>query len=142
MSISQANGTWEGTLKDGRGSMKPANGSEIPFSFGTRFEGAKGSNPEELIGAALAGCFSMALSLGLQKAGMTPQKIQTSAKVHLDKDAGGEGFSVTKIALTTEVRASGADATKFKAVAEETKRQCPVSKVLRAEITLDAKLVD
>ena len=140
MSISKANGTWEGTLKGGRGTMKPENGSEIPFSLATRFEGAKGSNPEEVIGAALAGCFSMALSLGLEKAGMTPQNIRTSAKVHLEKQ--GEGFHIPKIELTTEVKATGGDEAKFKAVAEETKKNCPVSKVLKAaEIVLDAKLV-
>ncbi|MDB4937276.1 MAG: Peroxiredoxin OsmC [Labilithrix sp.] len=140
MSISQAVGTWEGTLKAGRGTMKPENGSEIPFSLATRFEGKKGSNPEELIGAALAGCFSMALSLGLEKAGMTPQSIQTSSKVHLDKD--GEGFKISRIALSTEVRATGGDQAKFSTVAEDTKRNCPVSKALKgAEIVLDAKLL-
>ena len=139
MPISNANATWEGTLKAGRGTMKPAHASDIPFSLGTRFEGQPGSNPEEVIGAALAGCFSMALSLGLEKAGMTPQSIRSSAKVHLDKD--GEGFAIPKIELTTEVRATGGDDAKFKAVADETKKQCPVSKLLRAEITLDAKLV-
>lgn len=139
MSISNANGSWEGALKGGKGTMKPENASDIPFSLATRFEGVKGSNPEEVIGAALSGCFSMALSLGLEKAGMTPQNIRTSAKVHLEKD--GEGFHIPKIELTTEVKATGGDEAKFKAVAEETKKQCPVSKLLRAEITLDAKLV-
>jgi osmotically inducible protein OsmC len=120
--------------------MKPAHGGEVAFSAGTRFQGEAGSNPEEMIGAALAGCFSMALSLGLERAGMTPQSIRTSAKVHLDKD--GEGFSITRIELTTEARATGGDEAKFKGVAEETKRGCPVSKALRVgEITLDAKLV-
>ncbi len=138
MSISQANATWEGTLKAGRGNMKPANAADVPFSLGTRFEGVKGSNPEEMIGAALAGCFSMALSLGLEKAGMTPQHIQSGARVHLDKD--GEGFTITKIELTTEVRATGGDAAKIKAVADETKKNCPVSKVLRAEISLEVKV--
>lgn len=106
----------------------------------TRFEGVKGSNPEEMIGAALSGCFSMALSLGLEKAGMTPQSIRTTAKVHLEKE--GEGFHIPKIELTTEVKATGGDEAKLKAVAEETKKHCPVSKVLKAaEITLEAKLV-
>ena len=139
MSISKANGSWEGTIKGGKGTMKPENASDIPFSLSTRFEGAKGSNPEEVIGAALSGCFSMALSLGLEKAGMTPQNIRTSAKVHLEKE--GEGFHIPKIELTTEVKATGGDEAKFKAVAEETKKHCPVSKLLRAEITLAAKLV-
>lgn len=139
MSISKATGTWEGNLKSGRGTMKPDNASEVPFSLGTRFEGVKGSNPEELIGAALAGCFSMALSLGLEQAGMTPQNIRTSAKVHLEKE--GPGFGIPRIELTSEVKASGGDIATFNKVAEETKKSCPVSKVLRAQITLDAKLV-
>ena len=140
MSIAKANGSWDGTLKAGKGLMKPDNGPDVPFSLSTRFEGVKGSNPEEMIGAALAGCFSMALSLGLEQAGMTPQSIRTSAKVHLDKD--GDGFHIPRIELTTEVTATGGDAAKFTAVAEETKKHCPVSKVLKgAEITLDAKLM-
>lgn len=139
MSISKASGSWDGTLKQGKGTMKPANGSDVPFSLGTRFEGVKGSNPEEMIGAALAGCFSMALSLGLEKAGMTPQSIRTSANVHLDKE--GDGFAIKKIELSTEVSASGGDDSKFQAIAAETKKQCPVSKALGGtENTLTAKL--
>ncbi len=138
--ISNAEARWEGTLKAGRGGMKPANATEIPFSVATRFEGAKGSNPEELIGASLAGCFSMALSLGLEKAGMSPQSIKTTARVHLDKE--GEGFTIKRIELATEARATGGDDARFRAVAEETKKGCPVSKALRAvEIILDARLV-
>ena len=139
MSISKASATWTGAFKSGKGVMKPDNAGEVPFSVGTRFEGVKGSNPEEMIGAALAGCFSMALSVGLEKAGMTPETIATSAKVHLDKQ--GDGFGIPRIELTTEVRATGGNAEKFKAVAEDTKKNCPVSKVLRAEIMLDAKLL-
>lgn len=140
MGYAKASGSWDGNIKSGKGTMKPDNGPEVGFSLATRFEGVKGSNPEELIGAALSGCFSMALSLGLEKAGMTPQSIRTSAKVHLEKE--GDGFHIPKIELSTEVKATGGDEAKFKAVAEETKRQCPVSKVLKAaEITLDAKLV-
>ena len=139
MSIAKASATWTGDIKSGKGVMKPDNASEVPFSMGTRFEGVKGSNPEEMIGAALSGCFSMALSLGLAKGGMTPESITTNAKVHLEKQ--GEGFGIPRIELTTEVRASGGDAEKFKAIAEETKKNCPVSKVLRAEVTLDAKLL-
>ena len=139
MSISNASGTWDGAFKQGKGAMKPENGSEIPFSAGSRFEGVKGSNPEEMIGAALAGCFSMALTLGLEKAGMTPQSVRTAAKVHLEK--GDAGFSITKIDLTTEVSASGGDDAKFQAVAAETKKGCPVSKALGGvDITLTAKL--
>lgn len=128
MSISKASGEWTGTLKAGKGVMKPANGSDVPFSLGTRFEGAKGSNPEEMIGAALAGCFSMALSLGLEKGGVTPVAIRTSADVHLDKD--GEGFSIKTIDLKTSITATGGDEEKIKAIAAETKKQCPVSKAL------------
>ena len=139
MSISNANGTWEGDFKSGKGTMKPEHGSDVPFSTGTRFEGQQGSNPEEMIGAALAGCFSMALTLGLEKAGIKPESVRTSAKVHLEKAQ--DGFGIPRIELSTEVRASGADAGKVKAVAEETKKGCPVSKVLRAEIMLETKLV-
>ena len=105
MSISKASGEWNGTLKAGKGVMKPANGSDVPFSLGTRFEGVKGSNPEEMIGAALAGCFSMALSLGLEKGGVTPVAIKTSADDHLDKD--GDGFSIKTIDLETSITATG-----------------------------------
>jgi len=113
---------------------------EVPFSLGTRFEGQPGSNPEEMFGAALAGCFSRALALALEQAGMAPQNIRTSAEVPLEK--GGGRFHIPRIELTTEVRASGGDAAKFNAIAQETKKQCPVSKALKgAEITLDAKLV-
>jgi osmotically inducible protein OsmC len=140
MPISKASATWEGNLATGRGSMKPEHAGDIGFSRSTRFEGAQGSNPEEVVGAALAGCFSMALSLGLEKAGMTPQTIRTSATVHLEKV--GDGFAVPRIELVTEVRATGGDDAKFASVAAETKKGCPISKLLAgAEITLDAKLV-
>jgi len=140
MPTSKANATWEGTLKNGHGAMKPEHGSDVPFTLATRFEGAQGSNPEELVGAALAGCFSMALSLGLEKAGMTPQSIRTSARVHLEK--AGDGFAVPRIDLVTEARASGGDEVKFRAVAEETKKGCPISKLLSAaQVTLEARLV-
>lgn len=139
MAISNASATWTGDLKSGKGTMKPAHASEVPFSAGTRFEGAEGSNPEEMIGAALSGCFSMALALGLAQAGMKPESIETRAKVHLEKAA--DGFAIPRIELTTEVKASGGDAAKFREVAEATKKGCPVSKLLRAEIGLDAKLL-
>ena len=140
MSTSQADGRWEGSLKDGKGVMKPANGSEVPFSLGTRFEGAKGSNPEEMIGAALAGCFSMALSAELGKAGLTPTRIATHAAVKLDKV--GDGFEVTQIALTCEATVPGADAAKLEQIAQATKNACPISKALGGvkEITLKATL--
>jgi osmotically inducible protein OsmC len=140
MAISKASASWDGDFKSGRGTMKPDHAAEIPFTAGTRFEGVSGSNPEELIGAALSGCFSMALSVGLEKAGMKPQSIRTTAKVHLEK--GADGFAIQKIELTNETRASGGDAAKFKQVAEDTKKGCPVSKALKvADIVLDAKLV-
>lgn len=138
MSFSRANAEWNGSIKTGQGNMHPAHGPEVPFSLATRFEGKPGSNPEEMVGAALAGCFSMALSLGLEKGGITPESIKTSAKVHLEKD--GEGFSIPKIELTTEIKAAG-DAEKIKAIAEETKKQCPVSKALKAvNIELEIKV--
>jgi osmotically inducible protein OsmC len=139
MPTSQATAHWEGSLKDGRGGMKPANGAEIPFSMGTRFAGEKGSNPEEMIGAALAGCFSMALSASLGKAGFAPKSIQTSAAVQLDKE--GEGFKITSIALTTNAEIPGIEKAKFDTIAEETKKGCPVSKALAGtSITLKATL--
>lgn len=140
MGIAKANAQWDGTIKEGKGIMHPAHAPEIPFSLATRFEGKPGSNPEEVIGAALAGCFSMALSLGLEKGGGKPTSIKTSATVSLDKD--GEGFTITKIALVTEAIVPGLDQAKFEAIAQETKKQCPVSKALAgvASITLEAKL--
>lgn len=140
MGISKATAQWDGDIKSGRGVMKPAHAADIPFTLGSRFEGQPASNPEELVGAALAGCFSMALSLGLEKGGVKPQSIRTSADVKLDKD--GEGFTITSIALTTEVQAPGLDDAKFQEIAAATKKACPVSKALAgvASITLQAKL--
>ena len=139
MSTSQATARWEGSLREGKGQMKPANGPEVPFTLGTRFAGEKGSNPEEMIGAALAGCFSMALSAALGKANITPKTIQTTAAVQLDKE--GEGFKISSIALTTNADIPGIDKAKFDAIAEETKKNCPVSKALSATpITLKATL--
>jgi osmotically inducible protein OsmC len=139
MSISKASATWEGSFKEGKGVMHPAHGSEVPFSAGTRFEGQEGSNPEEMIGAALAGCFSMALSVALGKAGATTKSIRTSADVKLEKGEGG--FGITNIALTCEANVTGIDAAKFNELAQETKKGCPVGKALAAvSITLDAKL--
>ncbi len=128
MGISKASAQWDGTIKGGKGSMKPANAAEIPFSFGSRFEGQPASNPEELVGAALSGCFSMALASSLEKAGSPPRSIRTSANVKLEKD--GEGFSITVIELTTEAEVPGLDDEKFQGIAEATKKACPVSKAL------------
>ncbi|MET0386280.1 MAG: OsmC family peroxiredoxin [Polyangiales bacterium] len=140
MSTSHASARWDGTLKDGRGVMKPANAGEVPFTLNTRFAGEKGSNPEEVLGSALAGCFSMALSASLGKAGITPKSIETSAKVQLDKE--GDGFTISSITLTSKVSAQGIDAAKFDSIAQETKRGCPVSKALAGtKINLEASLV-
>lgn len=139
MGISKASAQWTGGFKDGKGAMKPANAAEVPFGAGTRFEGQPGSNPEELIGAALAGCFSMALTVGLEKSGAKPQGIRSSTQVHLDKQ--GEGFAITAIDLTTEVTATGIDDAKFQQLAADTKKNCPVGKALGAvQINLTAKL--
>jgi osmotically inducible protein OsmC len=140
MSTSKASAHWEGSLREGRGAMKPAHGAESPFSIKTRFEGEKGSNPEEMVGAALAGCFSMALSGALGRAGVEPVSIQTEASVQLEKQA--DGFTITHIALTTQAKVPGIDAAKFASVAQETKQQCPVSKALAGtKISLEARLV-
>ena len=140
MSTSHASARWDGSLKDGRGQMKPANGPEVAFTMNTRFAGEKGSNPEELIGAALAGCFSMALSAALGKSGLSPKSIQTSADVQLDKD--GDGFKITSIALSTTADVPGIERAKFDAIADATKKGCPVSKALTGTtITLKATLV-
>jgi osmotically inducible protein OsmC len=140
MGISKASARWEGSLKTGNGSMKPEHAGEVPFTVGSRFEGQPSSNPEELIGAALAGCFSMALTSNLEKAGATPKGVRTSAEVKIEK--GDAGWSVTSIALTTEVQATGVDDAKFQEVAEATKKGCPVSKALSAvpNVTLKATL--
>ncbi len=141
MPVRKASAVWNGTLKDGSGSMKLASGAyEGPYSFGSRFEDAPGTNPEELIGAAHAGCFSMALSAGLGKAGYDATRVETTARVHLEKV--GEGFEITKIKLTTEAEVPGIDEATFQEQALGAKENCPVSKVLAAaEIELDAKLV-
>lgn len=140
MPISNASAEWNGSLKKGTGFMKPAHSSALDFSLGTRFEGQQGSNPEELIGAALSGCYSMALAGALGKEGLEPQKIDTKAAVTLDKDE--VGFQISKIELTTRVKAPGADPAKFDFIARSTKDSCPVSKALiGVTITLDAALV-
>ncbi len=140
MGISKASGQWQGGLKDGKGAMKPAHAAEVGFSVSSRFEGQPASNPEEMIGAALSGCFSMALTSALEKAGLKPQSVQTSADVHLEREAAG--FTITAIELTSEASVSGIDDAKFQSIAEETKKGCPVSKALSGgpKITLKATL--
>jgi len=132
---------WSGGLKDGKGSVSTASGvlNNTPYSFGTRFENGTGTNPEELIAAAHAGCFSMALSAQLGNAGMTAESIDTTATVTLDKtDA---GFSITSSHLEVTVKIPGADKAKFEEVAKAAETGCPVSRVLNAKITMDAKLI-
>lgn len=139
MGISKATAEWNGGFKTGKGVMKPAHASEAPFSVSSRFEGQQGSNPEELIGAALAGCFSMALTIALETAGHAPVGIKSSADVHLEKD--GAGFSIKTINLTTVANVPGLDSAKFQQIAEETKKGCPVSKALAGtNIVLAASL--
>ena len=141
MSVANADAVWEGGLKDGKGTMKLGSGAfNGAYSFRTRFEGAPGTNPEELIGAAHAGCYSMALSAGLGKSGFTPKRIHTTAQVHLEKV--GEGFKITRIQLRTEAEIPGIDEKTFKEHADGAKKGCPVSQALAGtQIELEARLV-
>ncbi len=136
----KASAAWQGGLKDGKGTLTTESKvlSATPYSFSTRFEGTPGTNPEELIAAAHAGCFSMALSMILGEAGIRPERIDTTATVTLDKVE--SGFAITKVHLDVKVRAPRADRAKFDASAAKAKAGCPVSKVLNAAISMDAKL--
>jgi peroxiredoxin, OsmC subfamily len=138
--IKKAWAIWRGGIKDGGGTISTETGvlRDAPYGFKSRFENGKGTNPEELIGAAHAGCFSMALSLMLGEAGMTAEKIETHAEVTLEKV--GDGFSITASHLNVVAKIPGADAAKFLEVANKAKAGCPVSKALNAKITMDAKL--
>ena len=141
MPVREAEAVWEGSLQDGKGTMKMASGAyEGAYSFSSRFEEGTGTNPEELIAAAHAGCFSMALSGNLTRAGHPPTRVHTTAGVHLEKaDA---GFRISRIDLRTEAEVPGIDESAFREQADAAKENCPVSKLLTgAEITLDAKLV-
>ncbi len=134
--------TWKGGLKDGIGAVSTKSGAlkAHPYGFVARFEGGPGTNPEELLGAAHAGCFTMALSAILGEAGLTAEQMDTKADVNLVKD--GDGFSITKIHLTLTARIPGADKAVFDDCAAKAKAGCPVSKLFKgAEITLDASLV-
>jgi len=135
-----ASAVWQGDLKSGKGTISTESGAlkENPYGFNTRFEGAPGTNPEELIGAAHAGCFSMALSMMLGQAGLTADRINTTAEVTLDKD--DNGFSITAIALTLKAKVPGADNEQFQQIANQAKEGCPVSRVLNAQISLNATL--
>jgi osmotically inducible protein OsmC len=141
MPVRQAKAVWEGGLKDGEGRVSLGSGAfEGRYSFGSRFEAAGGTNPEELIGAAHAGCFSMALSAGLGRAGFAPRRVATSAKVHLEKV--GEGFKITRIELDNESEVPGIDDAAFQDQARKAKEGCPVSQALAGvDISLNAKLV-
>jgi len=136
----KASATWRGGLKDGKGILTSPSGvlNSTPYSFQTRFENEPGTNPEELIAAAHAGCFSMALSAQLGGAGMAPERIDTTATVTMEKQ--DAGFAITKVHLVCRAKVPGADARKFQQTAEAAKSGCPVSKVLNAKITLDAQL--
>jgi lipoyl-dependent peroxiredoxin len=136
----KASAEWKGAIKDGKGTISTDSGvlSDTQYSFSTRFENEIGTNPEELIAAAQAGCFSMALSAVLGEAGMTAESIKTTASVNIDKVEGG--FAITKVHLDVTARIPGADQQAFEAAANSAKINCPVSKVLNAEITMDAKL--
>jgi osmotically inducible protein OsmC len=131
---------WKGTLKDGSGTMSTETGvlKEAPYGFKSRFETGSGTNPEELIAAAHAGCFSMALSSMLGQAGLTPQRIETHAAVGLEKV--GDGFAITTSHLDVTASVPGATYEQFEEIANKAKAGCPVSKVLNAKITLLAKL--
>lgn len=136
-----AKATWNGTLKEGKGTMALGSGAfEGAFSFDTRMGDEPGTNPEELIGAALAGCFTMALNAGLEKEGFKPNGVKTDSKVHFGKD--DKGFAITQIDLVTEADVPDIDEAKFNEVAENTKNGCPVSRALTGtKIVLDAKLI-
>ncbi len=136
-----ASAVWKGGIKDGKGTISTETGvlSNTQYSFSARFEDGKGTNPEELIAAAHAGCFAMALSGQLGAADMTAEQIDVKATVTLEKGEGG--FAITAVHLDLEARIPGADADAFKKAANNAKTGCPVSKVLNAEITLDARLI-
>ena len=139
--IRKAQAVWRGTGRDGNGDLTTQSGilSHTPYSFKTRFESDPGTNPEELIAAAHAGCFTMALAFQLQAAGITPEELSTEAAVSLDQD--GSGFKISKSALTLTAKVPGLDEAKFRELAGAAEKGCPVSKVLNAEITLNATLL-
>lgn len=133
---------WQGGIKDGRGAISSKSGAlnAYPYGFSSRFEGKPGTNPEELLGAAHAGCFTMALSLILGEAKLTAEKMETTAEVTLDKVA--DGFAITAVHLTLKAKIPGADDKTFQECAAKAKAGCPVSKLFNTQITLDASLVE
>ena len=132
---------WSGGIKDGKGAISTKSGAlkNYPYGFASRFEGKPGTNPEELIGAAHAGCFTMALSLILGEAKLTAEHMETKADVTLEKQS--DGFAITAVHLILKAKVPGADDAKFQELANKAKAGCPVSKLLNAKITLDAALV-
>lgn len=140
MAVRKANAEWNGSLKEGDGRMRMASGAyEGAYSFSSRFEEGEGTNPEELIAAAHAGCFSMALSGELGKAGYEPRRVATTANVHLGKS--DAGFSITRIHLETRAEVPGLEDAEFQKIAEGAKKGCPVSRALEAvQITMEAKV--
>ncbi len=139
--VKKASAEWSGGLKDGKGAISTESGAleKYPYGFAARFEGQKGTNPEELVGAAHAGCFTMALSLILGEAGLTASKMETKAEISLEKQ--DDGFAITASHLTLRAEIPGASEDQFQELAEKAKANCPLSKLLNAKITLDAKLV-
>jgi osmotically inducible protein OsmC len=136
----KSSAVWLGGLKEGKGVLSTDSGilRETPYSFITRFENGKGTNPEELLAAAHAGCFAMALSAELGKLGITPEKLEVTATVTLDKV--GEGFSITKSHLDLKAQIPGTDKTQFDAAVKAAKEGCPVSKLFKAEISVSSQL--
>jgi osmotically inducible protein OsmC len=139
--IRKARAQWRGTGRDGSGNLSTDSGvlAATPYSFRTRFENEKGTNPEELIAAAHAGCFTMAVAFQLQVAGYTPTELNTEAAVTLEPE--GQGFRISRSALTLRAQVPNLDEAAFARVAGDAEKNCPVSKVLNAAITLDAKLI-
>ena len=139
--IRKGKAVWPGTGRAGSGDLSTDSGvlAKSPYSFRTRFENERGTNPEELIAAAHAGCFTMALAFALQGAGYTPAELNTEAAVSLDPE--GQGFRISRSALTLRANVPNLDQSTFDRIAKDAEQNCPVSKVLKADITLDAKLV-
>ena len=139
--IRNAKAVWRGTGRAGSGHLSTDSGvlAGAPYSFKTRFESEKGTNPEELIAAAHAGCFTMALAFGMQLAGLNPTELETEAAVTLEPE--GQGFRISRSALTLRGQVPNLDQNKFSEMAKDAEKNCPVSKVLNAAITLDAKLI-
>src|SRR6476469_920878 len=140
MTTTSGSAKWQGGIKDGKGAISTKSGAlnDYPYGFASRFEGKPGSNPEELIGAAHAACFTMALSLILGEAKLTAEQMETRADVTLEKQ--GDGFAITSVHLTLNAKVPGADKAKFEDLAGKAKAGCPVSKLLNTKITLDATL--